>query len=211
MKGGKAHGWRKTKEQMQLIDPGAEIGDADWYPTPDWCIEGLLHVAPPPGDLVVLEPAAGDGALVRVLRAAGRDVRALDIRPAVMPELRKLCPSEWGCWLRLSDPSRGYPELLKLCGQLERTAILTNPPFALGPQFVAQALLTPSPWVGMLLRLDVLGSKPWAKVFAIKMPTCIVPLQRRPSFTGDGQTSFNNYAWLIWEAGRITLDIRPIG
>lgn len=222
------HGWKKGAKQMALVDPGAEIGDADWYPTPEWCVTGLLDVAPPPNALV-LEPAAGDGVLVRILRERGYQVRACDIRPRVMPELRKLCPAEWGDWLRFSDPERGYPELLKLCGQLEHTSILTNPPYAIAAPFVGQALLTPSPWCGFLLRLDVLGSRPWSTVFGydplkdprdrwkprqpgtLTPPTTLVNMRRRPSFSGDGQTSMNNYAWLVWEVGATPIDMRPIG
>ena len=173
------HPWKKRAGQMalgsgavrgtaqgELLPSEGQLGEADFFPTPDWCIEGLLQVCPPPRftcgdaihgrDMVVLEPAAGSGAIVRLLLAADYQVRALEIRPRALPELRKLCPAEWGCWLRFSEPGRGYPELVKLCGcELNRVAICTNPPYAIARDFVMQALLTPSPWVAMLLRVDV--------------------------------------------------------
>ncbi len=247
------HPWKKRAEQMalgagavrgtaqgELLPSEGQLGEADFFPTPDWCIEGLLQVCPPPRftcgdaihgrDMVVLEPAAGSGAIVRLLLAADYQVRALEIRPRALPELRKLCPAEWGCWLRFSEPGRGYPELVKLCGcELNRVAICTNPPYAIARDFVMQALLTPSPWVAMLLRVDVLASRPWDAIFGtgrrtpdcrpqpprcpgtLTPPTTIAHLRRRPSFSGDGNTSMSNYAWLIWEVGKEPIDMRPIG
>lgn len=243
MSGKKSHPWLKRPEQLGLVETGGEIGDADFYPTPNWCTEGLLQACPPPREVlavhrdpggsggvkmqstIILECAAGSGAVVRPLREAGYDVRALELRPRALPLLRELCPSEWGCWLRFSEPERGYQELVRLCGcSLDRVAIITNPPYAIALDFTAQALLTPSPWVCMLLRVNVIASRPWREIFAtprtgqevrrpgtLTPPTTIVNLVRRPSFTGDGNTSMDNYAWFVWASGQVPIDFRPIG
>lgn len=215
------HTWRKQRAQLDLIESGDAIGTSDFYPTPEWCTNGLLSVCPPRCRMV-LEPAAGSGAIVRVLLDSGFgfSVRAVELRPRALPKLRALCPSEWGCWLRMTGEE---PEKLEaLCGRpLSEVAILTNPPFAIAADFTRAALETASPWVGMLLRLDVIASRTWAAIFngtdvpreagTLTPPTTMVTLRRRPSFTPDGQTSMNNYAWMIWEAGKLPLDLRPIG
>ena len=228
------HPWRKRPDQLVIgggairSEQGALLeevttGELDFFGTPTWCTRGLIEVAPP-GQTVVLEPSAGDGAIVQELLDAGYEVRAIELRPRALPGLRDLCPSEWGDWLRFSSPGRGYPELVKLCGPLEDVAILGNPPFAVAQDFVAQALLTSSPWVCFLLRVNVIASRPWSEMFSsprtgpgvrqagtLTAPTAIANLRKRPSFSGDGKTSMDNYAWFIWEAGKAPIDFRPIG
>jgi hypothetical protein len=203
------HSWRKGKKQLALVESGGELGESDFYPTPEWVTRGLLEVCRPSPHLLVLEPAAGGGAIVRLLLEANYRVRALELRPRAIPALRELCPTEWGCWLRWSQDRAA---LEKFCGcPLDRVAILTNPPFGIAREFVESALMLPCPLVVMLLRLNVLGSRPWSAIFRMRPPTTLVPLMRRPSFSGDGKTSMDNYAWLVWELGQAPLDFRPIG
>lgn len=58
--------------------------EADFYPTPEWCVDALLpHLlrrCPPRGGWV-LEPGCGDGAIGLPLARAGYTVRGIDIRP----------------------------------------------------------------------------------------------------------------------------------
>jgi hypothetical protein len=205
------HPLRKTAEQLAMIETGGEIGDADFYPTPAWCTEALLAVCPPPAGLRIVEPAAGTGAMVSVFLAAGREVRAVEVRPRALPFLRELCPSTWGDWLSIARGGKDH-RLEEACGgPIEECAIVTNPPFAIAQEFVAATLSLGSPWVGMLLRLNVLGSRRWREIWIDYPPSTLLPLSRRPSFTPDGKTSMDNYAWFVWDRAAPPLDIRPVG
>src|SRR5262245_49963056 len=101
--------------------------DNDAYFTPDWCTEALLphlRVRPP---ALIHEPAAGNNAIVDVLKKAGYRVSSNDI-------------------------SRGVDFLAVT--HISTNAIVTNPPYGLAEQFIAHALdLTePHGLVCMLLR-----------------------------------------------------------
>ena len=56
----------------------------DYYPTPAWCVRRLLEAVDLPGGRW-LEPAVGDGAIVRSVDAARDDVRwtTIDVRPGL--------------------------------------------------------------------------------------------------------------------------------
>jgi hypothetical protein len=104
----------------------------DLYETPPAATLALLRAERLPHHL--WEPAAGRGAIVRVLREAGHEVLASDL-------------------VDYGEPTHfaGRDFLMeRLPDKVE--AIVTNPPFGLAEQFVAHALEL-CPLVGMLLRL----------------------------------------------------------
>jgi hypothetical protein len=103
----------------------------DLYETPACATEALLRAEPVPLD--VWEPAAGRGAIVRVLRAVGHEVIASDI-------------ADYGFPL---DFQRNFLTETEAPADVE--CILTNPPFKWAEQFVAHALEL-CPVVIMLLR-----------------------------------------------------------
>lgn len=178
---------------------------ADFWPTPRHAVESILEICPPPPGRV-LEPAAGDGAIVRVLIERGYEVHAMDIRPEVMRHYAGLCPITIGDWIAhanspitVSRIAGGHPE-----------SILTNPPFSIGRQF-AQACLTTRPaYLALLLRCNVIGSNPWAPFWLEHPPTGLYPLRQRPSFSGDGKTDASEYAWITWEQYKAPVTLRPI-
>lgn len=177
--------------------------DADFWPTPGWCVSALLESCPPPVDACILEPCAGDGAIVRVLVDAGYTVDAVELREEERERLERSGARHVAIYDFLD---------MVVCG---RSSIVTNPPFSLGLQFADKCLdLIDAGVVGyvaLLLRLAVLGSGPWASFWRANRPTGIRPLCRRPSFSGDGKTAPENYAWIIWEHGKQPLDLLPIG
>ena len=69
--------------------------DYDNYPTPAWCVRRLLERVDLPGG-TWLEPAAGDGAIVRAVRAARHDVDwiAVEIREDCRHLLRREVPGD---------------------------------------------------------------------------------------------------------------------
>ena len=68
---------------MSATGRGAERRASDYYPTPAWCIWRLLDALSLPCRCTWLEPAAGDGAIVRAVNAVVPDLDwvAVDIRP----------------------------------------------------------------------------------------------------------------------------------
>jgi hypothetical protein len=109
---------------------------ADFYATPACAVEALLRVYQPVPD--VWEPACGDGAIVKVLRALGHPVIASDLH-------------DWGC----DDSTAGVDFLAVERAPHGCACIVTNPPYQLAQKFVEHALrLVPD--VAMLLRLAFL-------------------------------------------------------
>jgi len=157
----------------------------DFFPTPSWCVHRLLEVVDLPGGFW-LEPAVGDGAIVRAVNEVRDDVcwTKVDIRPECDADLISdytwcNCPSLDGL-----GPSKGQFDV-----------IITNPPFSQAIDFV-QASLVRSPIVAMLLRLNWLGSDKRSAFLRKTYPDVYV-LPQRPSFDGRG-TDFTEYAWFVW-------------
>jgi hypothetical protein len=110
----------------------------DLYETPEPAVVALLRVETLP--LRIWEPAAGRGAIARILRAHGHTVIASDVDDHGFPL------DFASDFLTTTLPPKG-------CG-----AIVTNPPYQFAEQFVAHALEL-CPRVIMLLRLAFLESE----------------------------------------------------
>lgn len=170
-----------------------ERREADFYPTPAWCVTRLLqHVELPGGEW--LEPSAGDGAIIRATLSARRDVEwtAVEIRETAAQLLASGARAfEQANFL---DWGRDYP--------LPPYAVaLGNPPFASAAHFILAAL-GQAEQVVMLLRLNFLGSSNDRRHLFEEagMPDVYV-LPERPSFTGEG-TDACEYAWMRWVRGK---------
>jgi hypothetical protein len=170
--------------------PLAVRGD-DFYATPACAVRALLAVEQIPQ--IVWEPACGDGAIVQVLRDAGRDVIASDL-------VDRGCP----------DAESGVDFLLETEPPEPARAIVTNPPFKLAEPFVAHAIeLVPE--VHMLLRLAFLEGKRWrSKGFAGHLARVWVfgprlPFMHRGDFAGKKtDSSAIPFAWFVFrrDSGR---------
>lgn len=186
---------------MSAAGRGGVRIEHDNYGTPAWCVHRLLERCElPPGRW--LEPAGGDGAILRAVSTVRSDVTwdAIDIRPECEAPLRQ-CASNVGIgdFLRDFTFARSHYDVL-----------LTNPPFSLAAEFV-DAGLHVARYVVLLLRLDFLGTQGRAEFFHTRMPRTLV-LPNRPTFvvrmsvdkkgrlrrtTSDAA----EYAWMVWEAG----------
>ena len=175
---------------FMLTSPGAAPREADYFPTPGWCTHVLLDALPPPTG-TVLEPSAGDGAIVRVLAPAGYPVSAVELREEERPSLlesgaARVTIADW-----LTEQRAPVPPY----------SIVTNPPFTLAREFAEKCCQSRAGYVALLLRINVLASGPWRFFWEAHRPTDMVLLTSRPSFTGDGKTDACNYAWVIWRQG----------
>jgi hypothetical protein len=157
----------------------------DLYETPPEATLALLRAEQLPHRL--WEPAAGRGAIVKILRAAGHEVLASDLVDYGEPThfvrrdflMERKAPD--GC-----------------------EAIVTNPPFRLADQFVAHALEL-CPRVVMLLRLaflesvrrrGILEDRGLARVHVFRDR---LPRMHRDGWDGPRASSTTAYAWFVWD------------
>ena len=154
---------------MSTLSPAANPGrhalrerGEDLYETPPEATLALLCAERLPHHL--WEPAAGRGAIVKVLRAAGHAVIASDIVDYGFPT---------------HFNGRDFLMEHRLPANVE--AIVTNPPFKIADQFVSHALDL-CPHVCMLLRLVFLESARRARI-RLRM-VCLGPWASR---TGNDQ------------------------
>ncbi len=172
---------------MSATGRGAKRIANDCYPTPAWCVHRLLEATSLPGGHW-LEPAAGEGAIIRAVNEHRRDVvwSAIDIRETagalnplgVVPLV--------GDFLKM--PSNG--------AQLYDVAI-SNPPYSDAFEFIETSLRM-ARHVLMLLRLNFLASERRAAAMRSWKPDVYV-LPNRPSFVPSGgkkgATDSTEYAW----------------
>jgi hypothetical protein len=165
------------------------------YETPPVAVRALLRVEQLPRR--IWEPAAGRGAIVNALRAAGHEVLASDI-------------ADYG------DPThfanRDFLAETKLPAGVE--VILSNPPFRIVERFTAHALNF-CPRVILLLRLafleserrrGILEGRGLARVHVFRKR---LPMMHRDGWNGRKANSGMAFAWFIWDrayTGPTTID-----
>jgi len=156
----------------------------DYYPTPAWCVHRLLEACELPGGFW-LEPAVGDGAIVRAVDAVRADVEwtTIDVRPEVEPDV---VADFWAFGGATWSRRHMYD------------VAITNPPYSQALEFVQEALKR-ARVVAMLLRLGWLSSASRAPFLREATPDVYV-LPDRPSFDGQGSDSAD-YAWMVWDRG----------
>lgn len=154
---------------------------ADVYPTPSWCVRRLLEaVELPGGDW--LEPAVGEGAIVRAVNEVRDDVRWSGVEIRDVPAI--------------GDPDGLYcGDFLKFDPYRRWSVCITNPPYSLAREFIEHAWPM-ADHVAMLLRLNFLGGEKRATAMR-KHPPDVYVLPNRPSFTGHG-TDATEYCWMVW-------------
>ncbi len=171
---------------MSATNRGTVRRAYDFYETPEEVTRQFLFEYFEGDFRVILEPCAGSGKMVKVLR---------DRFPLA--------------WIEANDIRDGPPipyvnkrytlDFLKMLkGDVNYDLIFTNPPYSLAEEIITHALETWSKaTVVMLLRLNFLGSQK-RKPFWDKHPVNeIYVLSKRPSFMGKG-TDATEYAWFVW-------------
>lgn len=171
------------------IIPDAENRDRDdFYPTPPIATEALLAVERFDG--TVWEPACGDGAIARVLEAAGHRVVSADLI------------------------DRGYGQVgvdFLLDWQTRADHVVTNPPFKLAEPFIRHALARVPGRVAMFLRLAFLEGQarrrlftgtPLARVWVFSSRVALVRGggEMRQGRAAGGMIAF---AWFVWDPAHV--------
>ncbi len=158
----------------------------DCYETPAQAVHALMEVESLPD--VIWEPACGPGAIVRLLRASGRQVYATDLVDYESPD----------------QDAAGWDFLMEQQLPLGVQMILGNPPFKNAGEFVEKALDL-CPRVIMLLRLafmesdrrsPILDSGWLSKVYVFRNR---LPQMHRRGWTGNHSNSGMAFAWFCWD------------
>jgi hypothetical protein len=174
-------------KRKHAVQPGSHsLADrgADLYQTPACATEALLQVESLPRR--VWEPAAGRGAIVRVLRDRGHVTIASDL-------------------IQYDFPLHFTADFL---AQTEAPAgvecILTNPPFKIVDRFIAHALNV-CPRVIVLARLallesvrrtEILEHRGLARVHVFRNR---LPMMHRDGWAGPRASIATPFAWFCWD------------
>lgn len=142
---------------------------SDFYPTPPEVTVALLKFLRLPIQSNIWEPACGDGHMVRVMEAAGYQVIGTDIQKGVDFLKTSLMDCDW---------------------------IITNPPFRTAEEFIRKCAEHNKPFA-LLLKTQFWNVAKRYKLFREITPTYVLPLTRRPDFTGEGQAMID-MAWNVW-------------
>lgn len=171
---------------MSATGRGAKRRAQDFYPTPAWCVRRAIEAMGLPRG-TWLEPSAGDGAIVREIRAHADRVVAFDLRAECRDDLARSGADEVVIADALATP---WPRA---------DVVFGNPPFALADEFAALAVAAGVHAV-LLLRLNWISARSRVAWMRAHRPDVWI-LPERPSFDGTGNTDATAYAWLHWHPG----------
>lgn len=176
---------------MSATNRGGKRSEADFYPTPSWCVDRLLEAVTLPGGRW-LEPAAGDGAIIRAVNAQRNDVRwrVVELDSRFNKGLGQL----------VGKKATTIGSFLELAPGGPFDVAITNPPYSLAMPMIEHALAFEARFIVMLLRLNFLASGGRADFMRTHAPDVYV-LPNRPSFSGSGTDSIE-YAWFVWHGRR---------
>jgi hypothetical protein len=172
---------------VSATNRGASRRPQDFYETPVWLTEAIIPILQehlfPIEDPRILEPAAGQGAILQVLE---------DAFPHAVIHSGDITTGQDF----LTYPYDRYYDL-----------IITNPPYSLALEFIQRAMEfrhshhhNHHPIICMLLRVNFLGAQKRARWLREHTPSIYVS-PRRPDFTGGGGDA-TEYAWFVWDPRR---------
>lgn len=171
----------RLKRAQSLVGYSPGRTSFDFYRTPVNAVEALLAVEKFTGD--IWEPAAGDGAICRVLERHGYPVRATDLI------------------------DRGYGEAPHdfLTSSYRAMNIVTNPPFSLAEKFVKLSLERTSGKVALLCKLQFLEGAKRKTLFETTPLKRVWVFSKRLTMTRNGADTPASgmicFAWYIWDHG----------
>ncbi len=183
----------------------SDFGDnLDFWETPKWAVELLLPLLPKEEQWSVLEPAAGRGAILEVLRS-------------------ELIGSFFACELsttRFTELTSRFPAVRAVNGNFfEQGALVSdwssaegrklipmNPPYSkpdegIGERFTVRCLelaQAVSGVVAALLPLDFAHGASRTDNIHRRFPGSLYPFRTRPSFNGGGSGQ-RPFAWFVWD------------
>lgn len=163
---------------------------AQYFPTPPWATRALCDWLAGQGHMIramsALEPACGLGHMSKPLAESFASVKSSDVEPLGFGEVSDFL---------MSGDDRQFDW------------IITNPPFSLGEQFVAEALRRSRVGVAMFVRTSFLeGIGRFDRLFSQEQPKAVLQFSERvPLVKGrcDANASTATaYCWIVWSKGR---------
>lgn len=175
---------------MSATNRGAKRIDSDFYPTPIETIENFLaNYKLKEG--TVLEPCAGNGNFIKVLRQMGYKNRI--VANEIREEENKNLFSAGADYIYNTDFLKDNIPTHNV------TTIITNPPFNLAKEFVTRCKeIYPNAEIIMLLRTAFLESKVRFEFWQLNKVNKLYTLSSRPKFV-DGKTDATSYSFFIWD------------
>ena len=166
----------------------------DYYATPPIATEAILNKIPLYGD-TILEPAAGEGHIVKVLKQfyPYNEITANDL---IWRSSRFGIDVNGGIDFLTYQPHRKFD------------TIITNPPFKFAQQFVEKALTLANHYVIIFAKLQFLETVERQKLFEEYPPKYVYVHSRRVSPYKNGNevneegkpwASPMAFAWFVWE------------
>lgn len=178
---------------MSATNRGSKRIEADFYKTPHTVIEKFLsHYKL--NDGVILEPSAGNGHFIEVIRDNGykNTIVANELRSEEMDNLQNSGANIITNYDYLSDEF----EIPNIHNEEVKT-VITNPPFSKAQEFLETTFKRyPNAEVIMLLRLAFLESKKRFSFWQRHPVNKLYVLSERPSFLGKG-TDATAYAFFV--------------
>lgn len=157
-------------DYIKIIGGHGQRQKWDYYPTPPECTIALINFTKLPPDLVIWEPAAGEGHMADVIRRNGNKVIETDIQT-------------------------GHDFLTTPCPE-GVNVIITNPPFSKSVEFIRRCDELHKPFA-LLLKSQYWHSAKRKPLFDEIRPTYVLPLTWRPDFLGKG-ASMMDMIWCVW-------------
>ena len=167
--------------------------ELDYYGTPGWAARAIFPFVPLNGR--ILEPSAGEGAIVETLIAHGVDrerITAIEIDPG----RAERCQGRTGVVTHCAD-------FLTWADPTPYDLVIGNPPFVEAQAFVEASLKLTEPvggTVAMLLRGGFLESKGRVR-FHRAHPSDLYVFAKRPIFIVGTQGDSAVYGWFKWAPG----------
>ena len=165
--------------KMSATNRGSKRSAYDFYATPKECIEKLLdNFIIEKTNINILEPSAGNGNIIKVLKEKGinGNITAIEIRE-----------EEYKNLLSLTDDVV-INDFLQWNTNKQYDLIIGNPPFSLAKEFIEKCfkISNGKTKIVMLLRTSFLESKSRYDFWQKHPLNGLYVLSKRPSFTGKG-------------------------
>ncbi len=162
--------------------------NADCYITPTYVIKNFLNNYPLK-DGNILEPSAGNGNIVKILRERYDSyITSVELRSEEYVNLKQYSDE-----VIITD-------FLKWKPRKKYKTIIGNPPYSLALEFIEHCfkITDKDTEIIMLLRTAFLESKKRYEFWQKHPLNGLYVLSQRPSFLGKG-TDATSYSWFIWD------------
>ena len=154
----------------------------DFFPTPPLttlCLFSQMSFGPK-----IWEPACGDGAMSKVIKKLGYDVRSTDIK-------------HYG--YEGQDDTFDFMQVAPVAGEYD---IITNPPYSIHLRWIEHSLKIARRYVALLFPLIYLPPKNKRKFFVDYYGFTLIIPGWRSKFVMPGRTKasgMKDYAWFVWD------------